>query len=308
MWQELFKRYKGNPILTPKMWPYPAARVFNPGAIEINNETFLLVRVKNLEGYSHLTLARSKDGKTDWDIGKTPTLQAESEWGEYALGLEDPRLVFLEGLNEYVISCVSFRSDFMKNPCTISLIATSDFSTFRRISKPLVPLDKNASLFPKKIKDKFVLIHRPSIDGQTCIAVSSSSDLMHWGMVKPILSPRLGTWCGHCVGLATQPIETPEGWLIIYHGSEDIASRISYKVGLALLDLETLEVIRRSNEAVFAPVMDYEGGPNGIIFPCGAVVKGNELRMYYGADDYTVALTVANMDGVRDYLMKCPEK
>lgn len=308
MRDELFTRYEGNPILTPEMWPYPAARVFNTGATELKNKTLLLVRVKTMEGFSHLTLARSEDGKTDWDIEKTPTLQAESELEEHVLGLEDARIVWLEENHYYVISCVSFRTDFMKNPCTVSLIATTNFSTFKRISKPLVPLAKNASLFPRKIGDKFVLIHRPSVDGQTCIAVSYSSDLIHWGMVKPILSPISGTWCGYRVGLATQPIETPKGWLIIYHGSEDIASRISYKVGLALLDLETLEVIRRSNGWVFAPTMDYEGGPNGIVFPCGAVVKDNELRMYYGANDYTVALAIARMDETLDYLMKCPEK
>ena len=305
---ELFERYEGNPILTPEKWPYPVARVFNPGAIQTGIKTLLLIRVKTREGYSHLTSARSTDGKTNWDIEKTPTLQAESEWEEHSLGLEDARIVWLKEFKQFVISCVSFRNNFIRNPCAVSLIATPDFSTFTRISKPLMPLNKNASLFPRKIKGKFILMHRPSIDGQTCIAVSSSSDLVHWGMVNPILSPRPGSWCGYRVGLATQPIETSKGWLIIYHGSEDIASVISYKVGLALLDFETLEVIRRSKEWVFAPAMDYEGGHRGIVFPCGAVIEGNELRMYYGADDYSVGLAIADIKEVLDYLMKCPEK
>jgi predicted GH43/DUF377 family glycosyl hydrolase len=30
----LFRRYEGNPILTPADWPYPVNAVFNPGAIE----------------------------------------------------------------------------------------------------------------------------------------------------------------------------------------------------------------------------------------------------------------------------------
>lgn len=304
-----FTRYEGNPILTPKMWPYSkVARVFNPGAIGVKNKTLLLVRVKDMQGFSHLTSAWSEDGKTNWEIDSQPTLEASLSEGESETGLEDARIVWLEGF-EYVISCVSFRTDFIKNPCTVSLISTSDFSAFERISKPLVPLDKNACLFPRKIKNKFVLIHRPSIDGQTCIAISFSSDLKHWGMVRPILSPRAGTWCNYRVGLATQPIETLKGWLIIYHGSEDIASRISYKVGLALLDLETLKVIRRSNDWVFAPAMGYEGGPNGIVFPCGVIAEDDKLRMYYGANDYSVCLATAKLNNLIDYLWtECPEK
>ena len=64
--EEFFKRYKGNPILTSENWPYEAASVFNPGAIKFNDEILLLVRVEDGQGYSHLTIAKSKDGKTNW--------------------------------------------------------------------------------------------------------------------------------------------------------------------------------------------------------------------------------------------------
>jgi len=36
--EEIFKRYEGNPILTPENWPYKVASVFNPGAIKFNDE------------------------------------------------------------------------------------------------------------------------------------------------------------------------------------------------------------------------------------------------------------------------------
>ena len=52
---ELFTRYKDNPILTPKEWPYPVNAVMNPAAIKLNHETLLLVRVEDLRGFSHLT-------------------------------------------------------------------------------------------------------------------------------------------------------------------------------------------------------------------------------------------------------------
>lgn len=308
MERELFKRYEGNPILTPDMWPYLAARTFNAGATIFNGQIVLLARVEDLTGFSHLTLAKSENGETNWNIEKKPTLQAESACGEHFSGLEDSRITYFEDSKQYIITCVYFRNDFLRNPHGINLIGTSDFLTFSRISKPLQPLDKNAALFPEKIENRFALIHRPLIDGQTCIAVSFSPDLIHWGGVRQILSPIPGSWCGFRVGLGAQPIKTQHGWLIIFHGSKDIASKTVYCVGLALLDLKTLDVTHRTRERVFAPAMDYEGGPNGIVFPCGAVVKGKKLRMYYGADDYVVALAIADMDEVLDYLMECPEK
>lgn len=306
MKRELFERYKGNPILTPDMWPYAVARVFNTAATIFNGQTVLLARVEDLIGFSHLTLAKSENGETDWNIGNKPTLQAESAYGEHFSGLEDPRITYFGDSKQYIISCVYFRGDFLKNPHGINLIGTSDFLTFYRISKPLQPLDKNAALFPEKIKDKFALIHRPLIDGQTCIAVSFSPDLIHWGGVRQILSPIPGTWCGFRVGLGAQPIKTQYGWLIIFHGSKDIASKTVYCVGLALLDLKTLDVTHRTKERVIAPIMDYEGGPAGIIFPCGAVVKDGNLNMYYGANDYSIGLATAKLSEVLDYLTKCP--
>ena len=65
---KLFQRYEANPILTPQMWPYNANAVFNPGAQEVDGETLLLVRAEDFQDFFHLTVAKSKDGKTDWKV------------------------------------------------------------------------------------------------------------------------------------------------------------------------------------------------------------------------------------------------
>src|SRR5258705_12342945 len=71
---ELFHRYEGNPILTASHWPYRANTVFNAGATLLQNgETLLLVRVEDRRGISHLTAARSRDGKTQRVIDSLPT-------------------------------------------------------------------------------------------------------------------------------------------------------------------------------------------------------------------------------------------
>ncbi len=56
-----------------------------------------------------------------------------------------------------------------------------------------------------------------------------------------ILRARRGPWWdANTVGLCPPPIETPEGWLIIYHGVRKTAAGELYRIGLALFDLEDL--------------------------------------------------------------------
>ncbi|MHC4790401.1 MAG: glycoside hydrolase family 130 protein, partial [Planctomycetota bacterium] len=105
---ELFKRYEGNPILTPEIWPYPANAVFNPAAVKLNIETLLLIRVEDMRGFSHLTVARSTDGFTNWEIDSVPTLEADPNSREEKWGLEDPRIVWLEEQKQFAITYISF--------------------------------------------------------------------------------------------------------------------------------------------------------------------------------------------------------
>lgn len=311
MERELFKRYEGNPILVPSDWHYSSVRqVFNPAAVRYKGKTYLLVRATDKRNYSHLSLVISENGETDWEIGSQPTLEASLIDGEFKTGLEDPRMVWVEELQEFIIAYVSFRAEYQNKPYGISLIGTKNFLNFRRISNALEPENKNSSLFPRRINDLFALIHRPTIGKKPYIAVSFSKDLIFWGKEKPLFSTREWGWDNNMIGLGCPPIETEKGWLIIYHGFGGKANKFIYRVGLALLDLENLDLIRRSEEWVLEPEKDYEGGQDGIVFPCGSTLnnKTKKLRVYYGTNDSKIGLAIADLDEVLDYLMKCPEK
>lgn len=292
----LFRRYPGNPILTRSLWSYPVNTVFNPGATEFQGETVLLVRAEDMRGFSHLTLAKSKDGKTNWRISSRPTLKPDSSLGEEQYGLEDPRIVWLKEKETYAITYVSFSS----GAPLVSLMTTEDFETFHRMGPLLPPADKDASLFPHRFKGRFALIHRPIIRGEAHIWICFSPDLKHWGDHQVVIPTRARWWDCHRVGLGAPPIETPEGWLLIYHGVRVAASGSIYRVGLALLDLdEPGKVIFRSDQWILSPTAPYEqtGDVPGVVFPTGAVVDQdtNELRLYYGAADSTVGLATADL-------------
>ena len=303
----LFSRYEGNPILTAAHWPYPANAVFNPGAVEVNGQTLLLVRVEDMRGFSHLTAARSKDGKTGWEIDPQPTLLPDLSYREEQWALEDPRIVWLEEEAQYAVTYVSFS----EGGPLVSLATTTDFREFTRYGAMVPPEDKDACLLPRRFGGRYALIHRPIIRGEAHIWMSFSPDLKHWGDHRVLLHARAGWWDARRVGLGTQPIETAEGWLILYHGVRSSAAGAIYRVGLALLDLEQpWKVIRRSDEWVLGPKEPYErlGDVPDVVFPTGAVLDrgANEFRLYYGAADSSVGLAIADPEELLAYIKSCP--
>jgi len=305
---ELFERFDGNPILTPENWPYPANAVMNPAAIKLNNETLLLVRVEDMRGFSHLTVAQSADGFTNWQIDPQPTLEAEYSSREERWGLEDPRIVWLEEQKQFAITYTSFS----EGGPIVSLAITKNFRTFARLGGLLPPEDKDACLMPRRFKGRFALIHRPIVRGEAHMWISFSPDLKHWGDHRPLIKTRNAYWDAHRVGLACQPIETSQGWLLFYHGVRATTAGAIYRLGLVLLDLEEpWKVLRRSDEWVLGPRESYEriGDVGGVIFPTGATVtkETNQLNLYYGAADCAVAVATAKLDECLDYIMSSPQ-
>lgn len=305
----LFTRYEGNPILTPSMWPYKINSVFNAGATLFKGKVLLLARVEDMKGFSHLCKAVSSDGYTDWKIDSVPTMIPDFEnYPEEKYGIEDPRIVKLEHENVYSIVYTSFS----ETGPLVTLATTEDFESFKRFGIIMLPDDKDASLFPRKFNDRWILIHRPSPTNYHLgahIWISYSPDLKHWGQSTILIHARRGSWWdAYKVGLGPPPIETSEGWLIIYHGVKTTAAGSLYRLGLALLDLDDPgKVIKRCDEWVFGPSEMYEriGDVPDVTFPCGVVLKGDQLIMYYGAADTTMAIATASLKDILTYIKEC---
>ena len=70
-----------------------------------------------------------------------------------------------------------------------------------------------------------------------------------------------GWWDSARIGIGPPPMETPEGWLLIYHGVRQTVAGALYRAGLALLDLdEPTRVRRRCAEWVLGPREDVRAG------------------------------------------------
>ncbi len=306
---DLFRRAEENPILTASDWPYQVNSVFNPGASRLaDGQTLLLARVEDRTGLSHLTAARSQDGLTNWQIDPQPTLAPDPKnYPEEEWGVEDARIVYLAELEQYAVTYTAYSA---RGPL-VSLALTRDFKTFERRGMIMPPEDKNAAFFPRRIGGEWALIHRPVMPGSTAdIHLSFSPDLQQWGDSTVLMASRRGNWWdANKIGLCSPPIETTEGWLIIYHGVRVSGAGVIYRVGLALLDLEDpTRIIRRGDEWVMSPREEYEiiGDVGYVVFPCGQVVDEltGEIRLYYGAADISIALARGNVSEILDWLLK----
>ena len=285
--------------------------MFNAGACQLGDETILLVRVEDRRGHSHLTVARSNDGVSAWQIDSKPSFAPDpANYPEEAWGVEDPRLTWVEDREQWVIAYTAYSTS---GPL-VSLVETKDFITFERLGPVMPPDNKDAAVFPRRFANRYAMIHRPvSAERQSAhIWLSFSPDLRHWGDHHVLFHSRRGAWWdSNKIGLGPPPLETPEGWLILYHGVRVTAGGYLYRLGLALLDLENPDrVIRRSDQWVFSPVLPYErqGDVSGVVFPCGLILDkpSATIRLYYGGADTCLALATAQLSDVLDYLHTCP--
>jgi len=303
----LIKRYARNPILSADAWQYSINTVFNAGATRLpDGSTLLLCRVEDRRGLSHLSVARSADGVTDWQVDRHPTLAPDAvNYPEEIWGIEDPRIVWVPELGRYAVTYTSFS----RGGPGISLAMTEDFRCFERVGPIMPPEDKDAALFPRRFNGRWALLHRPiPASARAHIWISFSPDLKHWGDHTMVIQSREGAWWdARKVGLSPPPIETSEGWLVIYHGVRQTPANSIYRLGLALLDLEDpTQCLLRSDEWIFGPREAYErtGDVADVVFPCGYTLGDDpdELRIYYGAADTAIALATTRISRLLAWL------
>ena len=298
----LFVRSQQNPIITADDLPYQANAVFNAGAADLGDEVLLLVRVESCSGRSHLVVARSRDGATNWKIGERALLHPGEGYAYEENGVEDCRLTWMEELGLWGIAYTGYT----RNGPGVALATTKDFSDVERIGLVLPPDNKNAALFPRKINGLYAMLHRPSAGGGS-VWISYSPDLVFWGNPKMVLAARGGPWWdGVRVGAGLPPIETDEGWLIIYHGVKDLANAPIYRLGAALLDRdEPHRVLTRCHWWMLSPKERYEreGDAGNVVFTCGGFVRGDDLWVYYGAADDCICLATARLADVMSMLI-----
>jgi len=191
---------------------------------------------------------------------------------------------------------------------TIGVAWTQDFETFHQLENAFLPYNRNGVLFPRKINGKYAMLSRPSDRGHTPwgdMFYSESPDMIHWGCHRFVMAPA-GGWQSTKIGAGPVPIETTEGWLLIYHGVLTSCNGFVYSAGAALLDLEKpWKVMARTAPYIMSPQELYEcvGDVPNVVFPCAALADAatGRIAVYYGAADTVTGLAFCLVDELVEF-------
>jgi beta-1,4-mannooligosaccharide/beta-1,4-mannosyl-N-acetylglucosamine phosphorylase len=301
-----------NPIIPRDLIP-SSNSIFNSAVVPFQGKFAGVFRCDNKLRVQQLHAGWSVDGihwklndeRIQWKSEDDQTAEIDQFMYSY-----DPRVLWLED-RYYVTWCNGYHGP------TIGVGYTRDFETFHQMENAFLPFNRNGVLFPRKINGKYAMLSRPSDNGHTPfgdIFYSESPDMRHWGRHRFVMAPLFG-WQATKIGAGPIPIETSEGWLLIYHGVLTSCNGFTYSFGAAMLDLEQpWKVLYRGAPYILAPMTDYEcvGDTPNVAFPCAALVDGDtsRLALYYGAADTTTCLAFGYLDELVEWVKAnaIPEK
>jgi beta-1,2-mannobiose phosphorylase / 1,2-beta-oligomannan phosphorylase len=308
----VFERHGNNPILLPNenTW-WESKAVFNPAVLYDGNKVHMLYRaVGEYEHYvSRIGYAFSNDG-FNFERKNAVVLGPNEGYEKY--GIEDPRLVAID--NRVYISYVVLSDYVTTGPINSStaLATTDDFHNHTRlgIMTSKGSNNKDVVLFPEKINQEYLVLHRPSswvgpkfgVD-KPSIWIAEGHTLLAFDKHSLLMKPKRD-WEALKIGSGPPPLKTKYGWLLIYHGVDK--DRV-YRAGAALLDLNNpFEVIARTNDPILEPEEPYErtGDVNNVVFPTGACIIKGRLHVYYGGADKVCCLAVVELDPFLDYILE----
>jgi beta-1,4-mannooligosaccharide/beta-1,4-mannosyl-N-acetylglucosamine phosphorylase len=292
-------RSSRNPIVT-RADVAGANSIFNSAVVPFEEGYAGIFRVDDARRVMNIHAGRSVDG-VEWDIDAAPIEFAPGddrvvEIQESFVHAYDPRVTWLED-RYYVTWCYGYHGP------TIGLGYTHDFRTFTQLESAFLPFNRNGVLFPRRIGGSYAMLNRPSDNGHTPfgdIFYSESPDLVHWGRHRHLMAPVPWSWESTKIGPGPTPIETSEGWLVLYHGVLTSCNGFVYSMGVALLDLdEPWRVVARGTRYLLAPHELYEqvGDVPNVVFPCAAMVDepADRVTIYYGGADTVVCMAHAHL-------------
>jgi predicted GH43/DUF377 family glycosyl hydrolase len=301
-------RFEKNPIIAPMAeHSWESRATFNPGAIYEGGKVHLFYRAMSDDNTSVLGYAASLDGVhfTERSPGPAYVPRADFEMKRVQggnSGCEDPRLT---KLGDRIYMCYTAYDGVDPPRVAFTSISSTDLLAKKwnwtnpiLISPPGLD-DKDAALFPRKIGGKYFFLHRLGSDIWIDSVDSFNFDGENTFLGgKVMMRPRDTAWDSRRIGISAPPIETPHGWLLLYHG---ISKRTShYSIRAALLDLnDPSKVLYRTEDSILDPKMPYEkqGVISNVVFPCGAVEIRGEFFVYYGGADKVCAVaTIAMKD------------
>lgn len=316
-------------ILEKTVLEFENESVSNPAIMQDGDTVHVFYRAVRKGNYSSIGYCKLKGPLNVIERKEAPLLVPQFEYESH--GIEDPRIVKIDdvyymtftaydGVN--ALGALATSTDlisFTRNGIIVPQVTFDEFKRFAESNahlnekyerfhvhnnilnnpnRKILLWDKNVIFFPRKINGKFYFLHRIRPDIQiACVDNLINLTPQFWTDYflhfnrNIVLSPKHRHEISY-IGGGCPPIETPQGWLLIYHSVKDSVEGYVYSACAALLDLENpVKEIARLPHPLFKPELPYElkGYVHNVVFPTGTALFEDTLYIYYGAADNQIA-------------------
>lgn len=263
---------------------------------------------------SHIGYTESTDGIT-FERRPDAFISPSESYDQY--GCEDPRVTKIGDTFYITYTAIDGPIEDKEHEpnVRIALATTKDFITMEKhgiIGPPTQ--SKAAAFFPEEVNGgKIALAMTTTADSNTSAILvryydsleeATTTSFAEWETFLNTTDPTLGTdwWLHRGPELGAPPIKTDRGWLFIF-SAESMSD--TWTIGAALTNLnDPHKLIARTPSYILQPVTKYEreGLVDNVTFPSGAVIKGDELYVYYGAADTVIGLATCKLNDLLDYI------
>jgi predicted GH43/DUF377 family glycosyl hydrolase len=309
--------------------------VLNPAVIKEGETIHMFYRAVHISNQSSIGYCKFDTPLTVKERWDKPLLSPEFDYEKH--GMEDPRIVKIDEV--YYLTYIAFDGDnalgalitstdlvdFKKLGIIVPKITYTDFDLLTRNNIQLnkkylaynsganILADKDLVFFPRRINGKLTFLHRIKPDIQiTAVSELLELDNDFWKNYFAQLEDHIFLRAKYkheaeYVGSGCPPVETKQGWLIIYHGVKTTQKGYEYSGCAALMDIDDpRREIARLPYPLFKPELDYElaGDVDDVCFPTGTVLENDTLYIYYGAADELIACASVSLSGLIEELLK----
>ncbi|WP_394990762.1 hypothetical protein [Emticicia sp.] len=319
------------------------AGVLNPGVISDGGFIHLFYRAMSKDNHSSIGYCKLKNPFSIVERYDLPVIFPQFDYE--SLGVEDPRITKIDDLfyltytaydGVNALGALAVSKDlqhFDKKGLIVPQISYDEFSRLAECKciihtkyhryneragvlgkqgKKVLVYDKDVVFFPRRINGKLYFLHRIKPDIQI-VAVNNLEELNteFWQRYfldfndHIVLSPKYDHEVSF-IGGGCPPIETENGWLVIYHAVYDTVEGYVYSACAALLDLENPHMeLARLPYPLFKPEEEWElkGEVNNVCFPTGTTLVEDTLYIYYGAADELIAYASVSLSALLKELM-----
>lgn len=246
----------------------------------------------------------------------TQLIFPEYPWEMY--GCEDPRVTKIDD-TYYIFYTALSRYPFHAEGIKVAVATTKDFKTIEHKSL-VTPFNAKAmTFFPKRINGKLTALltvdpDRPPAK-MAMIQFDSEEQLYdqdywqnwyHTALEKQTFHLERDEH-DHCE-IGAPPVWTEDGWLVVYSHIQqyfDESKRV-FGIEAVLLDHENPEkIIGRTTGPIMVPEKMYEknGQISNVTFPSGALLREDQLDIYYGAADSLCCMATVNIHHLLDSMI-----